>query len=309
MSAFKFRDNASVIKTKGLVYKSTTTLGIQVINKTGADIAANKLVAVTGYDVTSKRVKVVLADADVAAHDDIYVTKEIISNGKQGHVYKGFLSPATLDTSSVTTVGDPLYLHTSAGAFTATAPTASNAMAVPVGFAAVKSSTVGQIFWQIGPRSVIGSNQFQTGAGADASLVTATGTIASADITGTSAGQLGHANGYPLVAAQGATKIVQLVYALIENDFSVAAYGGGGNTTINISAGGAAVSGLVSNANFIQAAADKSIEFVPLAATFNVYTLNKGLNLVTASAPTQPGTAAGVFGYTVGYRILTTRLD
>jgi hypothetical protein len=139
-------------------------------------------------------------------------------------------------------------------------------------------------------------------------LLSASGTITSANIVGTSAGQLGHANGVELVAAGGTHVINQLVYAILINDFATAAYTGGGNTTINIGSGGAALTGLVSNANFIQSGADKIIEFVPLAATFNVYTENKGINLVTASAPTQPGTAAGVFRYVVGYRQIATGL-
>ena len=134
------------------------------------------------------------------------------------------------------------------------------------------------------------------------------GTISSADITATTAGALGHANGFILVPAFGADKVVQLVSATLIMEYDTAAYTDGGNTTINISGGGAAVSGLVSNANFIQASANKIIEFVPLAATFNTYTANTGLNLVSASAPTNPGTAAGVIHYRVVYRIHSTSL-
>lgn len=136
----------------------------------------------------------------------------------------------------------------------------------------------------------------------------AQGTISAANIIGTSSGQLGHANGYVLVPSYGADKVVELVSAILINEFDTAAYTAGGNTTINISAGGAAMSGLVSNANFIQASADKIIQFVPLAATFNVLVADKGLALVTASAPTNPGTAAGVFHYRVMYRVHSTLL-
>ena len=136
----------------------------------------------------------------------------------------------------------------------------------------------------------------------------AQGTISSADITGTAAGQLGHANGFPMVPAYGADKVVELVSAILINEYDTAAYTDGGNTTVNISGGGAAMTGLVSNANFIQASADKIIQFVPLAATFNVPTANTGLNLVSASAPTNPGTAAGTFHYRVTYRVHSTSL-
>ena len=134
----------------------------------------------------------------------------------------------------------------------------------------------------------------------------AQGKITSANITATTAGALGHANGYELVKAPGANKVVQFVSAVLAMEFDTAAYTAGGNTTINIGSGGAALSGLVSNANFIQASADKVIEFVPLAATFNTLTENKGINLVSASAPTNPGTAAGEIHYRVIYRVLTT---
>lgn len=268
--------------------------GMKVINKTGSTLAVNKIVALTGFDVTSGLVKVVLADATIAGHDDLYIVRYAITNNSKGFVFKGFLSTKDLNTN-VGTVGDAVYVDpASAGGFTITAPGTGNNNSTPVGFTTVKSATVGQIFWHVGPRI--------------SNVQTASGTITSANITGTSAGQLGHANGVVLVAAPAASTVNQLVSAVLINDFAVAAYTGGGNTTINIGAGGAALTGLVSNANFIQSAADKVIEFVPLAATFNTYTITNPINLVTASAPTQPGTAAGVFRYVVHYRVITTGL-
>lgn len=134
------------------------------------------------------------------------------------------------------------------------------------------------------------------------------GVIPSADITGTAAGQLGHAQGFEMVPDYGTDKVVEFISAILTMDFSVAAYTGGGNTTINIGEGGSAVSGLVSNANFIQVAADKIIMFVPLAATFLTLTADRGLNLVSASAPTNPGTAAGVIRFRVVYRVFDAGL-
>lgn len=264
--------------------------GMKIINKTGSSIAANKIVALTGFDVTSGFPKVVLADATAAGHDDLYITKFAIANGAKGYVLKGFLSTRDLNTN-VGTVGDPVFVDpATAGGFTITAPGTGSVNSTPVGFTTVKSATVGQIFWNVGPRV--------------SNVQTASGTITSANITGTSAGQLGHANGVILVPAAATGFVNQLVSTVLINSFSVAAYTGGGNTTINIGGGGAALTGLVSNANFIQAAANKVIEFVPLAATFNTYTTANSLNLVTASAPTQPGTAAGVFKYVVHYRVI-----
>lgn len=136
----------------------------------------------------------------------------------------------------------------------------------------------------------------------------AQGVISSANIVGTAAGQLGHANGFPMVPAYGADQVAQLVSAMLAMDFSVAAYTGGGNVTVNIGSGGAALTGLVANTNFIQVAADKVIFFVPLAATFLTLVANKSINLVDTSAPTQPGTAAGVIRYRVVYRVFDAGL-
>lgn len=318
------RNFTSIVRAGGFGFRSRRMFGIPVINKTGSDIAADKLVAVSGFDVTSKLVKVVLADADAAdLATDVYVALSKITNGKTGNVYKGGLSAANLDTSGATTVGDPVYLDTTAGGFTVTAPSGTGARVQVVGYSTVKSSTVGQIAWDIKPATKFGSSDFQTavvggtvdavtldtgGAGstveiAPSVLRVATGTITSANITGTGAGQLGHAQGVILVAAAAAGSVNEFVSLVIANDFATAAYTGGGNTTVNISGGGAALTGLVSNANFIQSASDKIIEFVPLAATFNSYgTGANGIALVTAFAPTQPGTAAGVFKWELIYR-------
>ncbi len=87
--------------------------------------------------------------------------------------------------------------------------------------------------------------------------------------------------------------------------FLTAAYTGTGNTTINISGGGAALTGAVTGANLVNGAASKIVQFVPLSTAGINYTDNNGLALVAASAPTQPGTAAGTLSYQVVYRQIT----
>lgn len=146
----------------------------------------------------------------------------------------------------------------------------------------------------------------------DPSIVqSVTGSITSANITGTSAGQLGHANGVVLLAGQGATKIVQPIACLIEMDFLTAAYTGGGVTGLKLNGGGVAVSNTVAAATFIQAGADISVmlETPPSLTVPSVLPLNNGINLVSASAPTNPGTAAGVIKWTLFYRTITSQLD
>lgn len=131
------------------------------------------------------------------------------------------------------------------------------------------------------------------------------GTIAVADIIGTGAGQFGHAQGYPLVPAPGAGKALVLTEVVASYKFNTAGYTGGGNTTVNWGAGGAALTGLVSAANFAGAAADKPVLFVPLSTVGIALVANASLNLVAAAAFTQPGTAAGVINYAANYWTVT----
>lgn len=133
-------------------------------------------------------------------------------------------------------------------------------------------------------------------------------TISAADIVATGAGKLGHAQGYPLVAAPGAGKVLELLSAVLIFDYATAAYTGGGNVSVNIGGGGAALTGVVSAANSIGASADKIVNFKPLSTAGVALTKNTGLNLVAASAFTQPGTAAGVVRVKVAYRIISTGL-
>jgi hypothetical protein len=135
----------------------------------------------------------------------------------------------------------------------------------------------------------------------------ATVSISSAAVTGTSAGQLGHANGYELVAAPGTHKAIEFISAVVINDFATAAYTDGGNVSVN-HVGGAAVSGVVSAANSIGAGADKIAIVFPAVPSNNQLLENTALNLVAASAFTQPGTAAGVVRVKVAYRVHTTGL-
>lgn len=128
--------------------------------------------------------------------------------------------------------------------------------------------------------------------------------IASDAITGTDAGELGHADGVELVAAPGSGKVIELISAVLSYVYDTAAYTDGGNTTINW-VGGAAITGLVSAANGIGASADKIVGFQPLAAAGNAMVEDSAINLEAASAFTQPGTAAGTIKVIVTYRIIT----
>lgn len=142
-----FNIGARLAVGAGFLFRKSTQLGLRVINKTGSSIAANKLVAITGFDTTSGRPKIVLADADLAAHYDIWVTTAAIADQAEGVVFKGALSSANLDTSGASAAGDPVYLSGTAGAFAHTSD--STKSVVPVGFVVAKSASVGQIFWAL----------------------------------------------------------------------------------------------------------------------------------------------------------------
>lgn len=171
------RNFASVLRAGGFLTRENGRLiGMKVINKTGSDIAADKLVAISGYDVTSKLPKIVLADADSAdLATDVFVALAAITNGKQGNVFKGGTSAANLNTN-FGTVGDAVFLDITAGAFTGTQPTALNARVIVVGYTMVKSATVGQIKWDIKPPSKLGSLDAQQASGRS---VAATAAVAS----------------------------------------------------------------------------------------------------------------------------------
>jgi len=132
--------------------------------------------------------------------------------------------------------------------------------------------------------------------------------ISAADIVSTAAGKLGHAEGQILVAAPGAGYLLQLISAVLIFDYATATYGAGGNVTVNWSGAGGAITGLISAANSFGAGADKLAHFIPLSTAALVPIANAGLNMVAASAFTNPGTAAGVGRVKIAYLVHTTGL-
>jgi len=128
--------------------------------------------------------------------------------------------------------------------------------------------------------------------------------ISSAKITSTAAGDFGHASGVPLVPDPGTGKMVELVSLVFKYTRDTASYTGGGNISVNLN-GSTAVTGVVSAADSLGNAASRLYLFVPLSAAATLHVENKGLNLVAASAFTQPGTAAGTIRIIINYRIVT----
>lgn len=153
-----------------------------------------------------------------------------------------------------------------------------------------------------------------TAVGLDSSLTstvstttyTKTGYLTAAQIVGTSAGTLGHANGVELVAAPGAGYVYELISAVLVLDFDTAAYTGGG-TDLYIRVGTVNECAAITAAQLVLAAAD-AILGVNLLATNVVLTANTNINLKCTTAFTQPGTAAGLLRYKVSYRTIATGL-
>jgi len=118
-------------------------------------------------------------------------------------------------------------------------------------------------------------------------------TLAPADIIATTAGALSHANGLIMVPAAPTGYVNVWHRTIVSYTFVTAAYTGGGNTTVNIGAGGAALSGLIATTTLWQNASSIIQEFVPLSTVAFPITTATSINLKSASAITNPGTAAG----------------
>lgn len=124
-------------------------------------------------------------------------------------------------------------------------------------------------------------------------------TLTPTTIVGTAAGDLGHAAGVVLVAAE-AGKIHEFISATLSYDFDTAAYTGGGDDLV-IRQGTTAVSAPIASADLLGDTAD-DIAFVSALSAADVkLTANSTLN-IASTAWTQPGTAAGTCKVHVLYR-------
>lgn len=121
----------------------------------------------------------------------------------------------------------------------------------------------------------------------------ATVSLTAADIIATTAGSLSHANGLIVVPAAPTGYVNVLHRAIVSYTFATAAFTGGGNNTFNIGGGGAALTGLIATTTLWQNASSIIQMFVPLSTVAFPITKETSINLVTASAVTNPGTAAG----------------
>lgn len=137
-------------------------------------------------------------------------------------------------------------------------------------------------------------------SGAAAEVVTMS--LTPAQIIATTAGSLSHAQGLIVVPAAPTGFVNIFERAIVSYTFGVAAYTGGGNTTFNIGAGGAALTGLIATTTLWQNASSIIQMFVPLSTVAVPVTKETSINLVTASAITNPGTATGTAKIVVWYK-------
>lgn len=154
---------------------------IKVINKSGSSIDAGKICHLSGFDATAKLPKIVLSDADYPQKPAQFITKDAIPNNSIGFVYEK-LEVGLLNTNSGE-VGDPVYLSSTAGGWSLSAPIGADQITQIVGIITVKSATVGKILFLINPKNMYG---FGTSSIADSSITNAklAGSITNAKLAG-----------------------------------------------------------------------------------------------------------------------------
>ncbi len=131
-------------------------------------------------------------------------------------------------------------------------------------------------------------------------------TLTATQIVGTSAGDIGHADGAILVAAPSSDYALEFVSAVLVFDYATAAYTGGADDAV-IRVGTVAHTAALTDANYIKGAGDKVYVVRALNTAELSLPVGSTINLA-GTAFTQPGTAAGVLRVYTTYRIITTGL-
>ena len=135
-------------------------------------------------------------------------------------------------------------------------------------------------------------------------------TIDSTKIVGTTAGDIGHADGAILVAAPGAGYTLEFVSAVLIYDYATAAFAGGADdAVIQVGVTGAQVasSSAITGASLLEASADKMLR-LGCIATELVPADNSIISLYGTALTNDGGTAAGLLRVHVTYRRHTTGL-
>jgi len=163
---------AGPIGTKDLAYQAVEPYqeGLTVKNVFAGTLAVGDLVYVTGTTTspatgTDPVATVTKADADAAGAAKVatYVVTKAMAQNSFGKVGK-YLVARGLNTSAYGSAGDPVYLSTTAGGSTPTAPTLGNVQIV--GYVAVKSATAGIIAYNLNSNQVVSVGGLTGGAAA-----------------------------------------------------------------------------------------------------------------------------------------------
>lgn len=161
---------AGALRESGTQNATASAAPYQVHNSTGGNLTEGTLVYLSGYDTTSGLPKVVKADADAAGRPAEFVVRDAIANGADGYVYKTHRLTGQ-NTDGASAVGDPVYLDTTAGGWTVTAPTGTDDTVQRIGVVVTKHASTGIVdFYLETPRYKIGTNELQDGAATVAKL-------------------------------------------------------------------------------------------------------------------------------------------
>jgi hypothetical protein len=118
-------------------------IGLPVRNATGGTLTKGTLVYVNGWHAASGAYSVAKSSALTYATPAVWIVLADIADGANGTV--GRHLTLTGQNTNAGTVGDAVYLNTTAGGYTLTNPPATGEFLQIVGRISVKSATVGQI--------------------------------------------------------------------------------------------------------------------------------------------------------------------
>lgn len=145
-AAASLNDLATKTGTETLTNKTLSDVSVAVTIVAGENLAAGDLVYPSGYDATAKKIIVSKADADANNPAKVawFVAQGTIAKDATGTVY-GAYELTGQNTNSASAVGDPVYLSTTAGGWSLTAPTGGGQAIQQVGVVTVKNASTGKV--------------------------------------------------------------------------------------------------------------------------------------------------------------------
>ena len=286
-------------------------LGLRVENAFAGALPAGTLVYISGVNTTATSPfygmsRVTKADANAAsaiASVATYVVTETIAQSGAGNVAKAF-TQIGVDTSAYATVGDPVFLSSTEGLSTPTDPSLTSASATGqrVGYVKVKSSTVGEIVYDIASTGVTRVN---TNAFSLSTIQYAQGSITNAQMLTLATTPV------ELVAAQGVGSIIEFISGVLCFDYTAAYTEPSAPDDIVVrytGASGTIQSQDVDATNFLTAVGDAMAFIAPLAGAITTVRLKAAVDnvpLVLHNTGTDygGGNAGNVVRYRIAYRV------